>query len=77
MKRFIAILLAMVMVLGLGTMAMAAAPNEKVQINNMMVDASLYEAKTQEAIELQTASTETAIATTANNPGDNAAYGEE
>ena len=74
MKRFIAILLAMVMVLGLGTMAMAAAPNEKVQINNMMVDASLYEAKTQEAIELQTASTETAIATTANNPGDNAAY---
>jgi len=46
MKRFIAILLAMVMVLGLGTMAMAAAPNEKVQINNMMVDSSLVEAKT-------------------------------
>ena len=40
MKRFIAILLAMVMVLGLGTMAMATAPNDKVQINNMMVDAS-------------------------------------
>lgn len=44
MKRFIAILLAMVMVLGLGTMAMAAAPNEKVQINNMMVDVSLLNA---------------------------------
>ena len=43
MKKFLAILLAMVMVLGLGTMAMAAAPNEKVQINNMMVDASLVE----------------------------------
>lgn len=40
MKRFIAILLAMVMVFGLGTMAMATAPNDKVQINNMMVDAS-------------------------------------
>lgn len=40
MKRFIAILLAMVMVLGLGTMAMAAAPSDKVQVNNMMVDAS-------------------------------------
>ena len=45
MKRFIAILLAMVMVLGLGTMAMAVAPNDKVQINNMMVDASMVEAK--------------------------------
>lgn len=44
MKKFLAILLAMVMVLGLGTMAMAAAPNEKVQINNMMVDVSLLNA---------------------------------
>lgn len=39
-RRLVAFLLAIVMVLGLGTMAMAAAPNEKVQINNMMVDAS-------------------------------------
>lgn len=53
MKRFIAILLAMVMVFGLGTMAMAAAPNEKVQINNMMVDASMVEAKTEEAVAVQ------------------------
>ena len=44
-KKLIALLLAVVMVLGLGTMAMAAAPNEKVQINNMMVDASMVEAK--------------------------------
>ena len=39
-RRLVAFLLAIVMVLGLGTMAMAAAPNEKVQVNNMMVDAS-------------------------------------
>lgn len=39
-RRLVAFLLAIVMVLGLGTMAMAAAPNDKVQVNNMMVDAS-------------------------------------
>ena len=39
-RRLVAFLLAIVMVLGLGTMEMAAAPNEKVQVNNMMVDAS-------------------------------------
>lgn len=44
-RRLVAFLLAIVMVLGLGTMAMAAAPNDKVQVNNMMVDASLVEAK--------------------------------
>lgn len=85
MKRFIAILLAMVMVLGLGTMAMAAAPSDKVQVNNMMVDASLYEAKTQEAAEAKAAlaeeaapqetpfETESAVAT-AYTPGDNDTY---
>lgn len=43
MKRFLAILLAMVMVLGLGTMATATAPADRVQINNMMVDASMVD----------------------------------
>ena len=37
-RRLVAFLLAIVMVLGLGTMAMAAAPNEKVQVNNMMAE---------------------------------------
>lgn len=39
-RKMLALLLAMVMVLGLCSMASAAAPNDKVQINNMMVDAS-------------------------------------
>ena len=43
--KVLAILLAVVMVLGLCSMASAAAPNDKVQVNNMMVDASLVEAK--------------------------------
>ena len=38
--KVLAILLAVVMVLGLCSMASAAAPNDKVQVNNMMVDAS-------------------------------------
>ena len=41
MKKVTALLLAIVMVLGLGTMASASAPADRVQINNMMVDASL------------------------------------
>ena len=44
-KKLVALLLAVVMVLGLGTTAFASS-NEKVQINNMMVDSSLVEAKT-------------------------------
>ena len=39
-RKILALLLAMVMVLGLCSMASAAAPNDKVQVNNMMVDAS-------------------------------------
>lgn len=42
-KKVLAILLAMVMVLGLCSMASAAAPNDRVQINNMMVDKSLVD----------------------------------
>ena len=38
--KVLAILLAVVMVLGLCSMGSAAAPNDKVQVNNMMVDAS-------------------------------------
>lgn len=84
-KKIIALLLAIVMVLGLGTMASATAPNDKVQVNNMMVDASLYEAKTQEAAEakaalaeetaLQEATFETELAVdTYATPGDNSSY---
>ena len=43
MKKVIAFMLAVVMVLGLGTMATAAAPSNRVQINNMMVDASMVD----------------------------------
>lgn len=42
-QKILAFLLALVMVLGLATMATAAAPNDKVQINNMMVDASMVD----------------------------------
>lgn len=84
-KKIIALLLAIVMVLGLGTMASATAPNDKVQVNNMMVDASLYEAKTQEAAEakaalaeetaLQEATFETELAVdTYATPGNNSSY---
>ena len=45
-KKVLAILLAVVMVLGLCSMASATAPADRVQINNMMVDASLVEAET-------------------------------
>ena len=45
-NRILAILLAVVMVLGLCSMASATAPADRVQINNMMVDASLVEAET-------------------------------
>ena len=84
-KKVLAILLAVVMVLGLCSMASATAPNDKVQVNNMMVDASLYEAKTQEAAEAKAAlaeeaapqeapfETESAVAT-AYTPGDNDTY---
>lgn len=68
MKRFIAILLAMVMVLGLGTMAMATAPNDKVQINNMMVDASKAEVKTEETTAMYAAENLATTATTVSYP---------
>lgn len=55
-KKIIALLLAIVMVLGLGTMASATAPNDKVQVNNMMVDASLVEAQAEETVATQAAS---------------------
>lgn len=42
-KKVLAILLAVVMVLGLCSMASAAAPTDRVQINNMMVDKSLVD----------------------------------
>lgn len=42
-QKILAFLLAVVMVLGLGTMATAAAPSNRVQINNMMVDASMVD----------------------------------
>lgn len=42
-RKMLALLLAMVMVLGLCSMASAAAPTDRVQINNMMVDKSLVD----------------------------------
>lgn len=44
-RKMLALLLAMVMLLGLCSMASAAASTDRVQINNMMVDASMVEAK--------------------------------
>lgn len=41
-RKMLALLLAMVMVLGLCSMVSAAAPTDRVQINNMMVDAGRY-----------------------------------
>ena len=64
-QKILAFLLALVMVLGLATMATAAAPNDKVQINNMMVDASLVETMAEETVEPQAVSLEAAVATTA------------
>lgn len=55
-RKILALLLAMVMVLGLGTMATATAPADRVQINNMMVDASLVEAQAEETVATQAAS---------------------
>lgn len=52
-KKIVALLLAIVMVLGLGTMASASVPANRVQINNMMVDASMIEAKTEKAVAVQ------------------------
>ena len=52
-RKMLALLLAMVMVLGLCSMASAAAPTDRVQINNMMVDASMIEAKTEKAVAVQ------------------------
>lgn len=63
-RKILALLLAMVMVLGLCSMASAVAPNEKVQINNMMVDASLVEAQAEETTVMYAA--EDLTATTAN-----------
>lgn len=66
-KRILAILLAVVMVLGLCSMASATAPADRVQINNMMVDASLVEAKTsveQQNTQINIQTAEAAEATT-------------
>ena len=65
MKKVTALLLAIVMVLGLGTMASASAPADRVQINNMMVDASLVETQNEEVAELEMVVPESSIATTA------------
>ena len=55
-KKVLAILLAVVMVLGLCSMASATAPADRVQINNMMVDASMVEAKVEETVATQAVS---------------------
>lgn len=60
-KKLVALLLAVVMVLGLGTTAFASS-NEKVQINNMMVDASLVETQNEEVAELEMVVPESSIA---------------
>lgn len=73
-RKMLALLLAMVMVLGLCSMASAAASTDRVQINNMMVDASLVETQDVETIEPQMVSLEAAVAATAYNPGDNPSY---
>lgn len=59
-KKVLAILLAVVMVLGLCSMASAAAPNDKVQINNMMVDAALAEEAAAQTAEVATLSADDA-----------------
>lgn len=74
-KKFLALLLALVMVLGLSVPASAVA-NEKVQINNMLVDAALVENSATEELVPQMVSleAEAAAATAAYNPSDNPAY---
>lgn len=73
-RKILALLLAMVMVLGLGTMAMATAPTEKVQINNMMVDASLVETQKEEVAEPEMVAPESMIVTTAFDPSTNPSF---
>lgn len=72
-KKLVALLLAVVMVLGLGTTAFASS-NEKVQINNMMVDASLVETQNEEVAELEMVVPESSIATTAFDPSTNPSF---
>lgn len=74
MKKVTALLLAIVMVLGLGTMASASAPADRVQINNMMVDASLVETQNEEVAELEMVVPESSIATTAFDPSTNPSF---
>lgn len=69
-KKLVALLLAVVMVLGLGTTAFASS-NEKVQINNMMVDASLVETQNEDVAEMEMVSPESTIATAAFDPSTN------
>lgn len=69
-KKLVALLLAVVMVLGLGTTAFASS-NEKVQINNMMVDASLVETQNEDVAEMEMVSSESTIATAAFDPSTN------
>lgn len=59
-KRILAILLAVVMVLGLCSMASATAPADRVQINNMMVDAALAEEAAAKTTEVATLSADDA-----------------
>lgn len=53
-KKILAILLAVVMVLGLCSMASATAPADRVQFNNMMVDAALAEEAAAKTTEVAT-----------------------
>ena len=73
-RKILALLLAMVMVLGLCSMASAAAPNDKVQINNMMVDASLVETQKEEVAEPEMVAPESMIVTTAFDPSTNPSF---
>lgn len=72
-KKLVALLLAVVMVLGLGTTAFASS-NEKVQINNMMVDASLVETQNEDVAEMEMVSPESTIATAAFDPSTNPSF---
>lgn len=59
-KKILAILLAVVMVLGLCSMASATAPADRVQFNNMMVDAALAEEAAAKTTEVATLSADDA-----------------
>lgn len=59
-RKMLALLLAMVMVLGLCSMASAAASTDRVQINNMMVDAALAEEAAAQTAEVATLSADDA-----------------